>query len=167
MIGRRHLQESAWGNGNGGTLHTVGCPADEQSFLCLQHDANKIPSGRTRTRLLCTAKYNIADTGASSILLYDQRSTEPVRGQGRFNKCHASVTNHYQARLRCHSWFRQVANRPCCIVCRQGSSMLSKDNILITSGPAAAKSLVFFSLIGPCDHVFCHYPTDGQLYRVS
>lgn len=45
-------------------------------------------------------------------------------------------------------------------------SPLPADNILITPGAIAANHLVFYSLLGPGDHVICHYPTYQQLYAV-
>ncbi|KAF2437100.1 PLP-dependent transferase [Tothia fuscella] len=41
---------------------------------------------------------------------------------------------------------------------------LPADNVIITPGAIAANHLVFYSLIGPGDHVICHYPTYQQLY---
>jgi aspartate/methionine/tyrosine aminotransferase len=46
------------------------------------------------------------------------------------------------------------------------SSPLSTDNILITPGAIAANFLLFYTLIGPCDHVICVHPTYQQLYAV-
>jgi aspartate/methionine/tyrosine aminotransferase len=43
---------------------------------------------------------------------------------------------------------------------------LPRDNILITPGAIAANHLVFYSLVGPGDHVICHYPTYQQLYEI-
>ncbi|KAI9700920.1 MAG: hypothetical protein M1820_006681 [Bogoriella megaspora] len=43
---------------------------------------------------------------------------------------------------------------------------LPEDNILITPGAIAANYLVFYSLVGPGDHVICHHPTYQQLYSV-
>jgi aspartate/methionine/tyrosine aminotransferase len=43
---------------------------------------------------------------------------------------------------------------------------LSPENILITPGAIAANHLAFYSLVGPGDHVICHYPTYQQLYSV-
>ncbi|KAK5663783.1 hypothetical protein OQA88_4215 [Cercophora sp. LCS_1] len=47
----------------------------------------------------------------------------------------------------------------------QGAS-LSPTNILITQGAIAANYLLFYTLIGPGDHVICVYPTYQQLYSV-
>ena len=46
------------------------------------------------------------------------------------------------------------------------SSPLSTDNVLITPGAIAANFLLFYTLIGPCDHVICVHPTYQQLYAV-
>ncbi|RFU77831.1 aminotransferase class i and ii [Trichoderma arundinaceum] len=43
---------------------------------------------------------------------------------------------------------------------------LSADNVLITQGAIAANFLVFYSLVGPGDHVICVYPTYQQLFSV-
>lgn len=43
---------------------------------------------------------------------------------------------------------------------------LPKENILITAGAIAANFLVLYSLLGPGDHVICHWPTYQQLYAV-
>jgi aspartate/methionine/tyrosine aminotransferase len=46
------------------------------------------------------------------------------------------------------------------------SSPLSTDNVLITPGAIAANFLLFYTLVGPCDHVICVHPTYQQLYAV-
>lgn len=43
---------------------------------------------------------------------------------------------------------------------------LPKDNILITPGAIAANMLLLYTLVGPGDHVICHFPTYQQLYSV-
>ncbi|KIW07375.1 uncharacterized protein PV09_02220 [Verruconis gallopava] len=43
---------------------------------------------------------------------------------------------------------------------------LPYENVLITPGAIAANHLVFYALVGPGDHVICHYPTYQQLYAV-
>lgn len=48
----------------------------------------------------------------------------------------------------------------------KAGSPLSPDNILIQPGAIAANHLVFYALVGPGDHVICHYPTYQQLYSV-
>ena len=46
------------------------------------------------------------------------------------------------------------------------STPLPRDNILITPGAIAANFLLFYTLIGPGDHIICVYPTYQQLYAV-
>ena len=43
---------------------------------------------------------------------------------------------------------------------------LPADNVLITLGAIQANFLLLYSLVGPGDHVICHYPTYQQLYSV-
>jgi DNA-binding transcriptional MocR family regulator len=44
--------------------------------------------------------------------------------------------------------------------------VLPKENILITPGAIQANFLLLYTLVGPGDHVICHYPTYQQLYSV-
>jgi aspartate/methionine/tyrosine aminotransferase len=46
------------------------------------------------------------------------------------------------------------------------SSSLPTHNILITPGAISANFLLFYTLLGPGDHVICAYPTYQQLYAV-
>ena len=48
----------------------------------------------------------------------------------------------------------------------RAATPLPIDNILITPGAIAANFLLFYSLIGPGDHVVCMHPTYQQLYTV-
>jgi len=41
---------------------------------------------------------------------------------------------------------------------------LPENNILITPGAIMANHLIMYSLVGPGDHVICHYPTYQQLF---
>ncbi|CAK7268505.1 hypothetical protein SEPCBS119000_003096 [Sporothrix epigloea] len=43
---------------------------------------------------------------------------------------------------------------------------LPADHVIITQGAIAANFLLFYTLIGPGDHVICVYPTYQQLYDV-
>ncbi|KAL2021650.1 hypothetical protein VTK56DRAFT_7003 [Thermocarpiscus australiensis] len=43
---------------------------------------------------------------------------------------------------------------------------LPAENVLITQGAIAANFLLFYTLVGPGDHVICVYPTYQQLYSV-
>ncbi|CAJ2499779.1 Uu.00g026320.m01.CDS01 [Anthostomella pinea] len=46
------------------------------------------------------------------------------------------------------------------------SSAVSPDDIIVTQGAISANHLVFYSLVGPGDHVVCVFPTYQQLYSV-
>ena len=43
---------------------------------------------------------------------------------------------------------------------------LAVDDVLVTNGAIAANHLLFYSLVGPGDHVVCVYPTYQQLYSI-
>ncbi|KAI1770789.1 PLP-dependent transferase [Hypoxylon cercidicola] len=47
-----------------------------------------------------------------------------------------------------------------------GTSPLSPEDVIVAQGAISANHLVFFSLIGPGDHVICVFPTYQQLYSV-
>lgn len=44
---------------------------------------------------------------------------------------------------------------------------LPPENVMITQGAISANFLLFYSLIGPQDHIICVYPTYQSLYSVS
>jgi aspartate/methionine/tyrosine aminotransferase len=41
---------------------------------------------------------------------------------------------------------------------------IDEENVIVTQGAIAANHLAFYSLVGPGDHVICHYPTYQQLF---
>ncbi|KAI1764728.1 PLP-dependent transferase [Hypoxylon sp. FL1150] len=47
-----------------------------------------------------------------------------------------------------------------------GPPPLSPEDIIVTQGAISANHLVFYSLVGPGDHVICVFPTYQQLYSV-
>ena len=59
-----------------------------------------------------------------------------------------------------------LRNRLASLYSARVPSPLSKDDILITPGAIAANFLLFYTLVGPGDHVVCVYPTYQQLYSV-
>lgn len=106
-----------------------------------------------------TAKYNIAETCCASVSVdYLQNLSEdksskpldlstqltygPIRGSERLR---GTLANLYSAKT---------------------PSPLPSDNVLITAGAIQANFLLLYSLVGPGDHVICHYPTYQQLYSV-
>ncbi|KAI0456281.1 PLP-dependent transferase [Xylaria acuta] len=46
------------------------------------------------------------------------------------------------------------------------SGALAPEDIIVTPGAIAANHLVFYSLVGPGDHVVCVFPTYQQLYTI-
>lgn len=46
------------------------------------------------------------------------------------------------------------------------NNQLPIDNVVVTPGAIMANFLLFYSLVGPGDHVICGYPTYQQLYEV-
>ncbi|KAK3330062.1 pyridoxal phosphate-dependent transferase [Apodospora peruviana] len=49
---------------------------------------------------------------------------------------------------------------------RASPTPLPAENVVITQGAISANFLLFYSLVGPGDHVICVYPTYQQLYAV-
>ncbi|ORY70270.1 pyridoxal phosphate-dependent transferase [Pseudomassariella vexata] len=47
-----------------------------------------------------------------------------------------------------------------------GSTSLDVESVIVTPGAISANYLVFYSLVGPGDHVICVFPTYQQLYAV-
>ncbi|TLD26687.1 hypothetical protein PspLS_04801 [Pyricularia sp. CBS 133598] len=48
----------------------------------------------------------------------------------------------------------------------EAETQLSPENVLITPGAIFANFLLYYTLVGPGDHVVCVYPTYQQLYSV-
>lgn len=48
----------------------------------------------------------------------------------------------------------------------EAGTRLSPENVLITPGAIFANFLLYYTLIGPGDHIVCVYPTYQQLYSV-
>ncbi|KAE8393977.1 long-chain fatty acid transporter [Aspergillus alliaceus] len=106
-----------------------------------------------------SAKYNIAETCCASISLKDlqelseDKSLSPldlatkltygaIRGSERLR---GTLANLYSVKT---------------------PTPLPSDHVLITPGAIQANFLLLYSLVGPGDHVICHYPTYQQLYSV-
>ncbi|OJJ46898.1 hypothetical protein ASPZODRAFT_151500 [Penicilliopsis zonata CBS 506.65] len=106
-----------------------------------------------------TATYNIAETCSASVsldqlqelsedqsghpLTFTEKLTYgPIRGSDRLRE---TIARLYSVRT---------------------PSPLPRDNVLICSGAIQANFLLYYALLGPGDHVICHYPTYQQLYAV-
>ncbi|KAJ5580421.1 hypothetical protein N7450_006722 [Penicillium hetheringtonii] len=85
-----------------------------------------------------TARYNIAETCCASISVDDLRALSEDKETDPLGQLQSTKLTYGSIR----------------------------DNILITAGAIQANFLVLYSLVGPGDHVICHYPTYQQLYSV-
>ncbi|KAJ5090945.1 hypothetical protein N7532_009629 [Penicillium argentinense] len=108
-----------------------------------------------------TAKYNTAETCCASISVDDLRAlsedkeTEPLAKLQSTKLTYGAIRGSDQLRGTLANLYSVKTPTP-----------LPRDNILITAGAIQANFLVLYSLVGPGDHVICHYPTYQQLYSV-
>lgn len=105
------------------------------------------------------AKYNIAETCCASISV-EQLQELSENKTGSILDLPRKLT--YGA-IRGSDALRSNLAR---LYSAKGGAPLLADDILITPGAIAANHLLFYSLVGPGDHVICHYPTYQQLYSV-
>ncbi|PWY78501.1 long-chain fatty acid transporter [Aspergillus sclerotioniger CBS 115572] len=102
------------------------------------------------------AKYNVAETCCASISVNDLRELS----EDKSDPLDFSTKLTYGAirgseRLRGNLAELYSIQTP-----------LPLENVLITAGAIQANFLLLYSLVGPGDHVICHYPTYQQLYSV-
>ncbi|KAK4996085.1 hypothetical protein LTR66_004227 [Elasticomyces elasticus] len=108
-----------------------------------------------------TAKYNIAETCSASISMKELCELSEVKTSA--NDLIDLTKPLGYGEIRGATELRNSLSR---LYSSRVLSLLSPDNILITPGAIAANFLVLYSLVGPGDHVICHYPTYQQLYSV-
>ncbi|KAL1297868.1 hypothetical protein AAFC00_006391 [Neodothiora populina] len=106
-----------------------------------------------------TAKYNIAETCCASISVDELRDISEKKGENVIDL--STVLNYGD--IRGSENLRTNLAR---LYSSKVGTPLRTDDILIQPGAIAANYLVLASLIGPGDHVICHYPTYQQLYSV-
>jgi len=105
------------------------------------------------------AKYNLAETCCDSIsadhlqTLCENKSAKVIDLSKRLD--YGSIRGSDALRTNLSRLYSSRAATP-----------LPPENILTTPGAIAANHLVFYSLVGPGDHVVCHYPTYQALYEV-
>ena len=109
-----------------------------------------------------TAKYNIAETCCASISVDELVSLSENKGAKASDILNGSLVQNY-GEIRGSSELRTNLSR---LYSSKVGTPLSPDNILINNGAIAANHTIFFALLGPGDHVICHYPTYQQLYAV-
>lgn len=106
-----------------------------------------------------TATYNMAETCSASISVDDLKE---LSGDKSTNPFFLSTKLTYGAIRGSEQLRGSLAN----LYSVKLPSPLSLDNVLITAGAIQANFLLLYTLVGPGDHVICHYPTYQQLYSV-
>jgi aspartate/methionine/tyrosine aminotransferase len=104
-------------------------------------------------------KYNIAETCCASISVDQLRELSETKDQEVISTSKALT---YGA-IRGSDELRNNLAR---LYSAKVASPLSPDNILTTPGAIQANYLTTYALVGPGDHVICHYPTYQSLYEV-
>ena len=103
---------------------------------------------------------NIAETCVASMSIQDL--TELSRDKIAASPLQLSKKLTYGAIRGTEGLRRRVAAQ----YSKHTSDTLSPESVIITQGAILANFLLFYTLIGPQDHVICVYPTYQQLYSV-
>lgn len=106
-----------------------------------------------------SAKYNVAETCCASISVDDLRELSEDKSSSPLNSS-AKLT--YGAIRGSERLRGTLAN----LYSVKTPTALPADNVLITAGAIQANFMLLYALVGPGDHVICHYPTYQQLYSV-
>lgn len=105
------------------------------------------------------AKYNLAETCAASISPNDLQGLCENKTK---NIVDLSIPLTY-GEIRGSSELKSNLAR---LYSTKTGTPLPSDNILIQPGAISANSLIYYALVGPGDHIICHYPTYQQLYSI-
>ena len=108
-----------------------------------------------------TAKYNIAETCCASVSVDDLRALSEDKESDPLGQLQSTKLTY--GAIRGSDKLRETLSN---LYSVKTPARLPKEDILITSGAIQANFLVLYSLVGPGDHVICHYPTYQQLYSV-
>jgi len=106
-----------------------------------------------------TAKYNIAETCCASISVNELRDISDNKDEEIIDLSTALTYGEIPGTMKLRGNLARLYSS-------KVGTPLHTDNILIQPGAIAANNLIFYSLVGPGDHVICHYPTYQQLYSV-
>lgn len=109
-----------------------------------------------------TAKYNIAETCCASISIDELVGLSEKKDAKSSDILDTSAIQNYGA-IRGSTDLRTNLSR---LYSSKVGTPLPADNVLIMPGAIAANHLIYYALLGPGDHVICHYPTYQQLYSV-
>ncbi|GAB7330842.1 hypothetical protein MBLNU13_g02379t1 [Cladosporium sp. NU13] len=109
-----------------------------------------------------SANYNLAETCCASISV-DELLALSEDKTATVGKLLDSTKVQGYGEIRGSSELRNNLSR---LYSSKVGTPLPAENILITPGAIAANHLTLYSLVGPGDHVICHYPTYQQLYSI-
>lgn len=109
-----------------------------------------------------SAKYNLAETCCASISVDELLALSEDKSATVGKLLDSSKVQGY-GEIRGSSELRNNLSR---LYSSKVGTPLPAENILITPGAIAANHLTLYSLVGPGDHVICHYPTYQQLYSI-
>jgi DNA-binding transcriptional MocR family regulator len=104
---------------------------------------------------------NVAETCSASISLEDL--TQLCKDPNTPGPLHLSRKLTYGDILGSDKLRSHIAK----LLSRDSATPLPAENVIVTQGAIAGNYLVFYSLVGPGDHVVCVYPTYQQLYSVA
>ncbi|KIA75734.1 aminotransferase function [Aspergillus ustus] len=108
-----------------------------------------------------TAKYNVAETCSASVSVKDLQALSEDPASHPLE--HVLDTKLTYGAIRGSERLRTtLAN----LYSVRTPTPLPSDNILVTPGAILANFLLLYTLVGPGEHVICHYPTYQQLYSV-
>lgn len=105
------------------------------------------------------AKYNIAETCSAPVSIEDLKEFSDDKSLSPLD---LSVKLSYGSIRGSNRLRETLAN----LYSAKASTPFSADNVLITAGAIQANFMLLYALVGPGDHVICHYPTYQQLYSV-
>jgi hypothetical protein len=109
-----------------------------------------------------TAKYNLAETCCASISIDELLALSEDKTATASQLLDSSKIQGY-GEIRGSTELRNNLSR---LYSSKVGTPLPAENILITPGAIAANHLALYALVGPGDHVICHYPTYQQLYSI-
>lgn len=108
-----------------------------------------------------SAKYNTAETCCASISIDDLRELSEDKDTNPLTQLQTTKLT-YGAIRGSEKLRGTLAN----LYSVKTPTPLPPNNVLITAGAIQANFLTLYTLVGPGDHVICHYPTYQQLYSV-
>ncbi|KAI8937517.1 hypothetical protein NX059_005235 [Plenodomus lindquistii] len=104
-------------------------------------------------------KYNIAETCCASISIDQLRELSD-------DKTHDVIDTSKILNYGAIRGSEELRNNLARLYSAKITNPLPADNILTTAGAIQANYLAAYALVGPGDHVICHYPTYQSLYEV-